>query len=73
MFVGEHFTNRSPKISNYSQTLRMGMITYFYNGYYRFRVTINLNKVPQSKTNGFPGMVLKINALMKFSLKAVYL
>lgn len=35
----------------------MGMITYFYNGYYGFRVTINLNKVPQIKTNGFPGMV----------------
>lgn len=45
------------------------MITYFYNGYYGFRVTVNLNKVPQIKTNGFLGMELKINALLKFSFK----
>lgn len=50
---GEHFTNSSPDKFNCSQTLKMGTII-FYNGYYVFRVTVNLNKVLQIKINGFP-------------------
>lgn len=70
---GEHFTSSSPDKSNYSQTLKMRTII-FYNGYYGFRVTVNLNKVSQIKINGFPGTgVEKRNKCFNemFFLKAV--